>query len=108
MRRMRASSRNCRLYVHRLRILALSRKRNSGENTSTNEAGNFETAGSLNSSRSAIFRRKSMPKIMRRLRNIKNTLLYCLYTIGDIFGQTFCCIMVRRKKAVGVLKTVRI
>lgn len=40
--------------------------------------------------------------------SIKNGVLYCIFTVKYWLSYTFCCIVIKRRKTPGVLRSVRI
>lgn len=107
MRRIRAGSPNYRLQAFRYRQM-INLKNNEPQNNDSESDRFPEIASSSGWRNSALHRRKLLTKVQRKLRNIKNMIGFCFYTIGEIFSHTFCFIMVKRTKTKGVLKTVKI
>lgn len=46
--------------------------------------------------------------VKRKIKLIKDTGGYCLNVFKDWVGYTFCCIIVRKRKTPGVIKSVKI
>ena len=102
---------NIRLYAFRLRFNPKSIKSEEQcNNNLLDEDGNYKIPEikTQDNLKISLFKRKLKARIQKKLRNIKNSIFYCLYTIGDIFGQTFCFIMMRRTKSTSIIKTVKI
>lgn len=111
MRRNRVRISNIRLYAYRLRLQARNQESNRENNKSSSAEIDYNKIPDFNmneNQETSIFKRKLASRIQRKFRNIKNSIYFCLYTIGDIFSQTFCFIMIRRTKSTGILKSVKI
>ncbi|KAM0681283.1 hypothetical protein GINT2_000482 [Glugoides intestinalis] len=51
---------------------------------------------------------KAMIKLRQKSRAVMNAGMYCMNTVSYCMGYTFCCILVKKKKHRGILRSVRI
>lgn len=73
------------------------------------ESSSFEIQPIQNKpSKTRILLTRAFIRVQRQFKNIANTGCYCVNTFKDWLGYTFCCIIIKRKKMKGVLKSVKI
>lgn len=106
---------NYKLLIGRNRpdILELIRKRHfprdKTDGTSSEESGDFDIELlQKQPSKSRLFLSRAIIRIQRRLKDLADTGFYCLNTVKEWFGYTFCYILVRRRKTRGVLRSASV
>lgn len=72
-----------------------------------NDGPDFESL-ERKQSKTQIALSKIMMKLQRKFKGIRDAGLYCVNTFREWLGYTFCCIIIKKKKTPGVLKSVRI
>ena len=112
MRKLKVRISSYRFHVFRFRFLQKLRNESAllEAESQVHEASDSspENNDVLKYRRRDILVKKLLFKIKKKLRNIQNTIFFCGNTIKDIFGQTFCFIMLKKTKSSGILKTVKI
>lgn len=61
-----------------------------------------------NQSKMQLLLSKALLRARKKIRSVIYTGCYCVNTVGEWFNYTFCCIIIKKKKTPGVLRSARI
>ena len=111
MRRNRVRISTIRLYAYKCRYSSQTHLKEESEDKSATaelETIKNQELNELGHPKVMVFKRKLFARVQRKIRNIKNAICFCFYRVGEIFGQTFCFIILGKTKSTGILKSVRV